>query len=95
MLANLFCPTKMTANFSVYNIKMYSVYIGKCNINIKNFLTIKKDVRGHVTKSIIRHAVQSSDFIGACLCAFKRGLVLFHFHSSVLEPYLDVFFRET
>lgn len=61
----------------------------------QKFLTIKKDVRGHVTKSIIRHAVQSSDFIGACLSAFKRGLVLFHFHSSVLEPYLDVFFRET
>ena len=42
MLANLFCPTKMTANFSVYNIKMYSVYIGKCNINIKNFQPFKK-----------------------------------------------------
>lgn len=56
------------------------------------FPTVKNCVNVLI-QLIIRHAVQSSDFIWACFSAFKCCLVLFHFHSSVLKPYLDVFFR--
>lgn len=41
--------------------------------------------------SFIRHVVQSSYFVGACFSALERCFAFLHFHSSILEPYLDVF----